>query len=479
MKNKLPFTSTILFKAVILHLLLFSTLFLLNMDSFLSEENSFSKFGTIYVSSLILLLWFTTRITHGLKQISDQIDDFTDMNYTVRKQIPGHTEINQLYKKVVNLGEKTEHVQETLESSSTRLNGILTYMTDGVIATDRRGKIVLANTAALEYLNVTEKDILSRKIIDVLDIAGDYSFRDLLESEPEIILDSENAMGEFTTLRIKFALFRRDSGFISGVVAVLHDVTEQEKNERERRLFVSNVSHELRTPLTSVKSYLEALDEGAINDPTIAPGFIKVSLKETDRMIRMIRDLVTLSRMDSDTIVLEKEVINFIAFLHYQLNRFDQIVGNSDENKKQFKIVRKIPLQPIWMEIDTDKIGQVIDNLMNNAIKYSPEGGNITVSLEQTNTQILLRISDEGMGIPKKDLPKIFDRFYRVDKARSREQGGTGLGLAIVRDIVKMHDGFVWASSDGKTGTTFTVVLPYAPLSNDVDSDADDWSGAL
>lgn len=479
MKNKLPFTSTILFKAVILHLLLFSTLFLLNMDSFLSEENSFSKFGTIYVSSLILLLWFTTRITHGLKQISDQIDDFTDMNYTVRKQIPGHTEINQLYKKVVNLGEKTEHVQETLESSSTRLNGILTYMTDGVIATDRRGKIVLANTAALEYLNVTEKDILSRKIIDVLDIAGDYSFRDLLESEPEIILDSENAMGEFTTLRIKFALFRRDSGFISGVVAVLHDVTEQEKNERERRLFVSNVSHELRTPLTSVKSYLEALDEGAINDPAIAPGFIKVSLKETDRMIRMIRDLVTLSRMDSDTIVLEKEVINFIAFLHYQLNRFDQIVGNSDENKKQFKIVRKIPLQPIWMEIDTDKIGQVIDNLMNNAIKYSPEGGNITVSLEQTNTQILLRISDEGMGIPKKDLPKIFDRFYRVDKARSREQGGTGLGLAIVRDIVKMHDGFVWASSDGKTGTTFTVVLPYAPLSNDVDSDADDWSGAL
>lgn len=479
MKNKLPFTSTILFKAVILHLLLFSTLFLLNMDSFLSEENSFSKFGTIYVSSLILLLWFTTRITHGLKQISDQIDDFTDMNYTVRKQIPGHTEINLLYKKVVNLGEKTEHVQETLESSSTRLNGILTYMTDGVIATDRRGKIVLANTAALEYLNVTEKDILSRKIIDVLDIAGDYSFRDLLESEPEIILDSENAMGEFTTLRIKFALFRRDSGFISGVVAVLHDVTEQEKNERERRLFVSNVSHELRTPLTSVKSYLEALDEGAINDPAIAPGFIKVSLKETDRMIRMIRDLVTLSRMDSDTIVLEKEVINFIAFLHYQLNRFDQIVGNSDENKKQFKIVRKIPLQPIWMEIDTDKIGQVIDNLMNNAIKYSPEGGNITVSLEQTNTQILLRISDEGMGIPKKDLPKIFDRFYRVDKARSREQGGTGLGLAIVRDIVKMHDGFVWASSDGKTGTTFTVVLPYAPLSNDVDSDADDWSGAL
>jgi len=187
--------------------------------------------------------------------------------------------------------------------------------------------------------------------------------------------------------------------------------------------------------------------------------------------------LVTLSRMDSDTIALEKEVINFVAFLHYQLNRFDQIVGNSDENEKQFKIVRQIPLQPIWMEIDTDKMGQVIDNLMNNAIKYSPAGGKITVSLEQTNTQVVLRITDEGLGIPKKDLPKIFDRFYRVDKARSREQGGTGLGLAIVRDIVKMHDGFVWAKSDGETGTTFTVVLPYAPLEAENDPEVDDWIG--
>ena len=477
MKNKLPFTSTILFKAVISHLLLFSTLFALNADGFLNHQASLTRFCIFYVSSLILLIWFARRISVGLNQISDQIDDFTEQKYTVRKQIPGHTEINQLYDKVVNLGEKTEHAQERLESSSTRLNGILTYMTDGVIATDRRGKIVLANTAVLEYLNVSEKNLLSRKIIDALDIAADYTFRDLLESEPEIILDSENAMGEFTTLRIKFALFRRESGFISGVVAVLHDVTEQEKNERERRLFVSNVSHELRTPLTSVKSYLEALDEGAINDPDIAPGFIKVSLKETDRMIRMIRDLVTLSRMDSDTIALEKEVINFVAFLHYQLNRFDQIVGNSDENEKQFKIVRQIPLQPIWMEIDTDKMGQVIDNLMNNAIKYSPAGGKITVSLEQTNTQVVLRITDEGLGIPKKDLPKIFDRFYRVDKARSREQGGTGLGLAIVRDIVKMHDGFVWAKSDGETGTTFTVVLPYAPLEAENDPEVDDWIG--
>ena len=476
MKNKLPLSSSILFKAVMLHLLLFLSLFIFNTSAFLSQRDSLARFCAFYVISLCFVIFFTYRLSKGLNQISDQIDDFTEKNYTVRKQIRGNTEINRLYDKVVNLGEKIEHAQETLESSSTRLNGILTYMTDGVIATDRRGKIVLANTAALEYLNVKDQDILSRKITDVLGIDENYSFRDLLESEPEITIDCENNMGEFTTLWIKFALFRRQSGFISGVVAVLHDVTEQEKNERERRLFVSNVSHELRTPLTSIKSYLEALDEGALQDPDIAPSFIKVSLKETDRMIRMILDLVTLSRMDSDTIVLEKEVINLIAFLHYQLNRFDQIVGNTECNEKQFKIIRQIPLQPIWMEIDTDKLGQVIDNLMNNAIKYSPDGGKITVSLEQTTTQVLLRISDEGMGIPKKDLPKIFDRFYRVDKARSRNQGGSGLGLSIVRDIIKMHDGFVWAKSDGKTGTTFTVVLPYAPLETDNDDEGNSWS---
>ena len=475
MKSKLPFTSSILFKAILLHLLLFVGFFALNTQAYIGQHDSFIRFCAFYILSLILIVWFTRRISIGLNQISDQIHEFTDKKYTVRKQIPGNTEINRLYDKVVDLGEKSEHAQERLESSSTRLNGILTYMTDGVIATDRRGKIVLANAAALEYLNVKEKDILSRKIIDALDIEADYTFRDLLESEPEIIIDCENIMGEFTTLRINFALFRRQSGFISGVVAVLHDVTEQEKNERERRLFVSHVSHERRTPLTSIKSYLEALDDGVLQDPDIAPSFIKVSLNETDRMIRMILDLVTLSRMDSDTIILEKEVINLIAFLHYQLNRFDQIVGNSDANEKQFKIVRKIPLQPIWMEIDTDRLGQVIDNLMNNAIKYSPDGGNVTVSLEQTNTQVLLRITDEGMGIPKKDIPKIFDRFYRVDKARSRNQGGSGLGLAIVRDIVKMHDGFVWAKSDGETGTTFTVVLPYAPLETDNDDEASSW----
>ena len=290
----------------------------------------------------------------------------------------------------------------------------------------------------------------------------------MITNVPELTIDSQDENGEYLSLRVRFALVRRESGFISGLVAVLHDTTEQDKEERERRLFVSNVSHELRTPLTSVKSYLEALDEGALSEP-VAPDFVKVSLNETNRMMRMVTDLLSLSRIDNETSHLEVELTNFTAFITFILNRFDKI-KNQDETKK-YEIIRDYPITPIWVEIDTDKLTQVIDNIMNNAIKYSPDGGTITVSIKTTDEQLILSIADEGLGIPKQDLPKIFDRFYRVDKARSRAQGGTGLGLAIAKEIIKQHQGFIWAKSEYGVGSTFTIVLPYE---NDGVRD-DDW----
>lgn len=305
-------------------------------------------------------------------------------------------------------------------------------------------------------------------ILDLLSISDEYDLRDLITNVPELTIDSQDENGEYLSLRVRFALVRRESGFISGLVAVLHDTTEQDKEERERRLFVSNVSHELRTPLTSVKSYLEALDEGALSEP-VAPDFVKVSLNETNRMMRMVTDLLSLSRIDNETSHLEVELTNFTAFITFILNRFDKI-KNQDETKK-YEIIRDYPITPIWVEIDTDKLTQVIDNIMNNAIKYSPDGGTITVSIKTTDEQLILSIADEGLGIPKQDLPKIFDRFYRVDKARSRAQGGTGLGLAIAKEIIKQHQGFIWAKSEYGVGSTFTIVLPYE---NDGVRD-DDW----
>ena len=333
-------------------------------------------------------------------------------------------------------------------------------MSDGVIATNRLGQITMINSTAQRLLNLDRETATQMSILDILDGENPYTYSELLSKTPEIHLSRRDANDEFVTLRVNFALIRKVSGFISGLVAVLHDATEQEKEERERRLFVSNVSHELRTPLTSVKSYLEALDDGALNEE-IAPNFIKVSLDETNRMMRMISDLLALSRIDNKSTQLNVEMTNFTAFMTYILNRFGQIKSQETNPGKSYEIIRDYPVNSIWVEIDTDKMTQVIDNILNNAIKYSPDGGKITVSMKTTDTQLIVSISDQGLGIPKKDLPLIFDRFYRVDKARSRAQGGTGLGLSIAKEIVKQHNGFIWAKSEYGKGSTFTIVLPY------------------
>ena len=379
-------------------------------------------------------------------------------DYSQVLDMQGSSEITNIINNLNDLSEVIRLTQENLEQESKRLNSILSYMTDGVLATNRRGQIIMINDMAKRQLGVERDEALNQNILELLKIDDEYELRDLITQSPELMIDSQDVNGEYISLRVRFALVRRESGFISGLVAVLHDTTEQEKEERERRLFVSNVSHELRTPLTSVKSYLEALDEGALSEP-VAPDFIKVSLDETNRMMRMVTDLLHLSRIDNATSNLDVELTNFTAFITFILNRFDKI-KSQDENLK-YELIRDYPITSVWIEIDTDKMTQVIDNILNNAIKYSPDGGKITVSMKTTDDQMILSISDQGLGIPKQDLPKIFDRFYRVDRARSRAQGGTGLGLAIAKEIIKQHNGFIWAKSEYGKGSTFTIVLPY------------------
>ena len=393
-----------------------------------------------------------------LKQLNQKIKDLIAGDYSQVLDMQGNSEITNITNNLNDLSEVIRLTQENLEQESKRLHSILSYMTDGVLATNRRGQITMINDMAKRQLGVESDDALNQNILELLKIEDEYELRDLITQSPEMMIYSQNVNGEYISLRVRFALIRRESGFISGLVAVLHDTTEQDKEERERRLFVSNVSHELRTPLTSVKSYLEALDEGALYEP-VAPDFIKVSLNETNRMMRMVTDLLHLSRIDNASGHLDVELINFTAFITFILNRFDKI--RSQDQEKKYELVRDYPITSVWIEIDTDKMTQVIDNILNNAIKYSPDGGKITVSMKTTDDQMILSISDQGLGIPKEDLPKIFDRFYRVDKARSRAQGGTGLGLAIAKEIIKQHNGFIWAKSEYGKGSTFTIVLPY------------------
>ena len=433
---------------------------MINQLRYIIQQPEFWFIGIVigFVIILLFLILENRRDVKQIKQMNDKVKALIAGDYSDILDLRGSPEITDMTDSLNDLSEVIRLTQENLEQEKVRLSSILSYMSDGVIATNRLGQIIMINDMAQKQLGITAKEANLEDLLKVLDILDEYQFRDLLIQTPEMVLDHTNENGEYLTLRANFATIRSESGLISGIVVVLHDMTEQAKEERERRLFVSNVSHELRTPLTSVKSYLEALDEGALTE-SVAPNFVKVSLDETNRMMRMISDLLALSRIDNQVKTLELELINFTAFVTFILNRFDQMKSQNED--KEYTIVRDYPVVPVWMEIDTDKMIQVIDNILNNAIKYSPDGGKITFSMKTTDSQLFVSISDEGLGIPKADLPKIFDRFYRVDKARSRAQGGSGLGLAIAKEIVKQHKGFIWAKSEYGHGSTFTIVLPY------------------
>ncbi|MGL5104947.1 MAG: cell wall metabolism sensor histidine kinase WalK, partial [Limosilactobacillus fermentum] len=437
-----------------------------NLEGVYSTINSISL---IYLSAALitivlglgLAVLISREITRPIEEMRKQTLRIARGDFSGQVKVMGNDELGQLAGAVNNLSVRVEESQESSDAERRRLDSVLSHMSDGVLATDRRGNLTIVNNTALQFLNIAdEEQVLGKSILDVLKIRRQFSIRHLVdEDQDQVILDDLN---EDLILSAYFSPIKRESGFVSGLVCVLHDVTSQQKEERERKEFVSNVSHELRTPLTSVKSYVEALSDGAINDPELAPRFLGVVSDETERMIRMINDLLSLSRMDSGTAKLNLEYVNINELFNYILNRFDMIIKNeaADPSQKKYTIVRYFTKKDLWVEIDTDKFTQVVDNIMNNAVKYSPDGGVITARLLETHNHVILSISDQGLGIPRKDLGHIFDRFFRVDKARSRKQGGTGLGLAISKEVVNLLGGQIWVDSVEGKGSTFYISLP-------------------
>ncbi|GAA6237270.1 cell wall metabolism sensor histidine kinase WalK [Apilactobacillus micheneri] len=446
-----------------------------NLDAVYKEINQITL---IYVAAalvailagLLISIVISRAITKPIDEMKQQTLQIAKGDYSGQVHVYGRDELGQLANAVNNLSVKVEESQESTESERQRLDSVLTNMTDGVIATDRRGKVIIMNDEAANSLETSESESIDKSILDVLDIGDEYTLREIIENPDETIIDRSDNSRDLI-LHAHFSLIQRESGFVSGLVCVLHDVTEQQKIDNDRKQFVSNVSHELRTPLTSVHSYIEALQDGAWKDSTIAPKFLKVTQDETDRMIRMINDLLTLSRMDSNTQKINKELVNIKELFNYILDRFDMIIKSDDDNKKSskdYKIIRKFTKLDLWVEVDTDRFTQVIDNLMNNAIKYSPDGGTITCSLYETHNNVILSVKDQGLGIPRSSIPHIFDRFYRVDKARSRAQGGTGLGLAISKEVIQALGGRIWVESTENKGSTFYIALPYEPIEEDL-----------
>lgn len=409
--------------------------------------------GISLIITVILGFFIARTITKPITDMRNQTVEMSKGNYTQRVKIYGNDEIGELALAFNNLSKRVQEAQANTENEKRRLDSVITHMSDGVIATDRRGRVRIINDMALKMLGKSKEEVSGHFIFDVLDLRDEFSLEELNENNDSVLIDINEEEGIIA--RVNFSTIVQDTGFVTGYIAVLHDVTEQQQIERERREFVANVSHELRTPLTSMNSYIEALEEGAWRDESIAPQFLSVTREETERMIRLVNDLLHLSKMDNETETITKEIVDFNMFINKIINRHEMAA-------KDTTFVRDIPRETIFTEVDPDKMTQVFDNVITNAMKYSRGEKRVEFHVKHNpvHSRLTIRIKDNGIGIPINKVDKIFDRFFRVDKARTRKMGGTGLGLAISKEIVEAHNGRIWANSVEGQGTSIFITLP-------------------
>lgn len=421
--------------------------------------------GTILSILITTIIGFVASktVTSSIEKMSAQVKTMASGNYGTVVGINTNDEIGDLAKVFNQISKRIKEEQDVTETERRKLATIIESMMDGIITTDTNGKVILINTSAGDMIDAPENEILIGKdALKLLNISEYESIGEIIEAEDSLLVNASED-DEGLLLRAEFSKILKEenedlsqvSTELEGYIIVLYDVTDQERQERERREFVSTVSHELRTPLTTMNSYIEALEEGVINDKELAPQFIDTIHKETTRMIRMVNELMQLGKMDIKEEHYDKEFIDINKLIEQISDRFE--LTHPEKN-----FIKYIPKTPIFVEGDQDKLTQVFDNIMNNAIKYSPNGKNITVRVRQNynHNRVSISIKDEGVGIPLVHIDKIFKRFYRVDKSRQRTMGGTGLGLALAKNIVEAHRGRIWAQSREGYGSIIFVTLP-------------------
>ena len=421
--------------------------------------------GTILSILITTIIGFiaSKTVTSSIEKMSAQVKTMASGNYGTVVGINTNDEIGDLAKVFNQISKRIKEEQDVTETERRKLATIIESMMDGIITTDTNGKVILINTSAGDMIDASENEILIGKdALKLLNISEYNSIGEIIEAEDSLLV-SISQDEEGLLLRAEFSkILKEENGDLAqvsteleGYIIVLYDVTDQERQERERREFVSTVSHELRTPLTTMNSYIEALEEGVLNDKELAPQFIDTIHKETTRMIRMVNELMQLGKMDIKEEHYDKEFIDINKLIEQISDRFE--LTHPEKN-----FIKYIPKTPIFVEGDQDKLTQVFDNIMNNAVKYSPNGKNITVRVRQNynHNRVSISIKDEGVGIPLVHIDKIFNRFYRVDKSRQRSMGGTGLGLALAKNIVEAHKGRIWAQSREGYGSIIFVTLP-------------------
>ncbi|MFE5318831.1 two-component system histidine kinase PnpS [Paenibacillus sp. NPDC056579] len=419
---------------------------------------------TVFVIAGLISYRIAYGLTRPIEMITRVAHQITNMNYKARVHVLKKDEVGQLGLAINGMADSLQLQMNRIIEDESRLKSVLENMISGVMMIDREGKIVLLNRSAEDILGFSTQELLGKKFDEA---KQQYEFTQLIQ---ECIDSKEHIRDEMIfyypserILEINLSPLSIAEDEWAGVLIVLHDITAVRRLERMRSEFVANVSHELKTPIAAVKGFAETLLAGAMNDKETAKSFLQIIFDESERLNRLIGDILELSKIESKRIPLQFSPVDLHTFVGNCIH-----VMNTEAKKKSIDLDMQVD-EDMYMEADEDRLRQILINLLSNGINYTPEGGKVRVKVEpiiegsssgMEYDKIRFTISDTGIGIPKKDLPRIFERFYRVDKARSRSSGGTGLGLSIVKHLVELHRGTIRVDSEVGMGTKFIIELP-------------------
>lgn len=411
-------------------------------------------FSGILISN-VLGYRFIKSIISPIQEITEVARDISNGIYDHKIERKSIDEIGQLSSAINIMSYKLRETIEELYDRNAKLEAVLKSIINGVIAFDTHEKILLINDSAREILNIREKNIIGKHVLDFIRNSKLHDiFESLIKTKEYSVKDLElnifNKYLKIYTSPIIHPLSHENLGF----VLIINDITEMRKLERIRSDFVANVSHELRTPLTSIKGFVETLREGAIDNPKARDKFLEIIDFESERLTRLINDILTLSEIEN----LKDGLLTESVELDSEINDVMYIMEKA-ANDKNVTLIKNLKCDKVKIRANRDRLRQMIINLVDNGIKYTQEGGYVKVSTIELNNEIIISVEDSGIGIAKENIPRLFERFYRVDKSRSRKLGGTGLGLAIVKHIVESLKGDIFVESEIGKGTKFIIKL--------------------
>jgi two-component system phosphate regulon sensor histidine kinase PhoR len=398
---------------------------------------------------------FSHRLTKRIRRITSVAERYAREDWTEKIMMDGRDELKMLADTMNQMAATLRSRIEDLESEKGKISVILNHMNEGVIAVDRRKQIVMINPTAEKIFACRGAALQGKSLIEVtrhpqIEKVVDHALREQKTLSEEIQISGETKK----TLRLSVVILKERARDI-GAILVFHDMTELRRLENVRREFVTNASHELRTPLTAIKGFVETLLGGALKDPPAGERFLKIIAEETDRLGRLVDDILSLGAIEQKIALLKKDRIDLAAKLTVILEQF-----KAEIEKNGLTVENRLSGKALTLPGDGDKIHQVFVNLIGNAIKFNRPGGKIIISADQKREGLTITIEDTGIGIPEEDQSRIFERFFRVDRTRSKELGGTGLGLSIVKHIMEAHGGFASCQSTPGQGSRFSVFFP-------------------